>query len=124
MAQHSGFASFMAENANVTRWNVLRLQVLFWFFMLSGMLGGLDTIFDHPARILFPLLMSLAVPFAMAAGEYCEERYGRHERVNPLFLSIIVVILVVIVWYGFHRHRNDAMVNGAPAYSNTESKTK
>ena len=124
MAQHSGFASFMAENANVTRWNVLRLRILFFFWMISGMLGGMNSVFDHPARILLPLLMSLAVPFAMAGGEYYQERYERYERVNLLFLSIVIVILVVIVWYGFQRHGNDTVLNGAPAYSNAPSKTK
>jgi hypothetical protein len=88
------------------------------------MLGGVNTAFDHPARMLFPLLLSLAAPFATAVGEYYQERYERYERVNLIFLSITVIILVFIVWYGLQRHRNSTLRNGAPAYSSGLSKTK
>lgn len=93
----------MAEKANVTRWSILRLQVLAFLFMFSGFVGGVNTVIHSPERIIFPLLLSLATPFAMAAGEYIQERYERYGRIDPLFLSALVLILVLVVWYRLHR---------------------
>ena len=103
MAQHSTFGSFMAEKARVTRWSVLRLQVLAFLFMFSGFAGGVNIVIHSPERIIFPLFLSLATPFAMAAGEYIEDRYERHGRIDPLYISALVLILVLVVWYRLHR---------------------
>ena len=103
MAQHSTFGSFMAEEANVTRWSILRLQVLVFLFMFYGFVGGVNTVIHDPERIIFPLFLSLATPFAMAAGEYTQERYERHGRIDPLYISALVLILVLVVWYRLHR---------------------
>lgn len=113
MAQHrNGFARYLAEKVSVSRWELFKLQFLFFFFMSIGLVSAEATIFEHPARVLILVLSLIMGLLAISLTNYWKDRYG--EWVEIVFFSIVFVVLLAIVWYGIERHRHNVLVNAAP----------
>jgi len=111
--QSSGMASYMNEKVPRPRWEIYGLRFLLFFAV------GMVTTATFSTRVLVTaVLMSLAV----TGWLYWYERYGseliqRHPVGYIVVLSILLIVLLAICWYGIEKHTHNLELNTRPTIS-------
>lgn len=103
----------MSEKVPLPRWQVYALR--FVLFFAIGMVAATATFSTR--ALVTAVLMSLA----MTGWFYWYERYGslsqRHMVGYIVVLSILLIVLLGICWYGIERHRHNLELNTRPTIS-------
>jgi|HubBroStandDraft_1064217.scaffolds.fasta_scaffold01596_2 hypothetical protein len=111
--QSSGLVSYMTEKVSQPRWVAYALCFMVFFAVWTIPTATLS------AKVLVTAaLMSLA----MTGWFHWYERHGRelierHPVGHIVVLSIVLIVLLAICWYGIQRHRHNLELNTRPTVS-------